>query len=143
MPRFFRTGKLIFDPEVEKTARRTRIKTRQHREEQLAAQRLNLVVDPTNSFIDISSDSNQEDAAMANARTLREMVASDLNQQLPCITFLNLDNNTPFELKFGLIHILPFFHGLPGEEPYKHLQEFDVVCTSMKPSRTTEKQIKM
>nr|XP_027115842.1 uncharacterized protein LOC113733822 [Coffea arabica] len=65
---------------------------------------------------------------MANARTLRELAAPDLTQQPLCITFPSLSDNTSFELKSGLIHLLPSFHGLPGEEPYKHLQEFDVVC---------------
>ncbi|XP_027062791.1 uncharacterized protein [Coffea arabica] len=80
---------------------------------------------------------------MANAQTLRELAAPNLNQQPLCITFPSLNDNTSFELKSGLIHLLPSFHGLPGEEPYKHLQEFDVVCNSMKPPEITEKQIKM
>nr|XP_027060970.1 uncharacterized protein LOC113687591 [Coffea arabica] len=50
---------------------------------------------------------------MANARTLRELATPNLNQQPLC------------------------------EEPYKHLQEFDVVCNSMKPPGITEEQIKM
>nr|XP_027068970.1 uncharacterized protein LOC113694266 [Coffea arabica] len=80
---------------------------------------------------------------MANARTLRELAAPDLTQQPLCITFPALNDNIPFELKSGLIQLLPSFHGLPGEEPYKHLQEFDVVCNSMKPPGVTEEQIKM
>ncbi|XP_071917221.1 uncharacterized protein [Coffea arabica] len=80
---------------------------------------------------------------MANARTLRELAAPDLNQQPLCITFPHLNDDTPFELKSGLIHLLPSFHGLPGEEPYKHLQKFDVVCNSIKPPGITEEQIKM
>ncbi|XP_027120690.2 uncharacterized protein [Coffea arabica] len=80
---------------------------------------------------------------MANARTLRELAAPDLTQQPLCITFPSLSDNTSFELKSGLIHLLPSFLDLPGEEPYKHLQEFDVVCNSMKPPRITEEQIKM
>nr|XP_027060870.1 uncharacterized protein LOC113687466 [Coffea arabica] len=80
---------------------------------------------------------------MANARTLRELAAPDLNQQPLCITFPTLNDNTPFELKSGLIHLLLSFHGLSGEEPYKYLQEFDVVCNSMKPPEITEEQIKM
>ncbi|RDX84926.1 hypothetical protein CR513_33960, partial [Mucuna pruriens] len=31
-----------------------------------------------------------------------------------------------YELKSGLIHLLPKFHGLPGEDPHKHLKEFHV-----------------
>nr|XP_027090526.1 uncharacterized protein LOC113711567 [Coffea arabica] len=80
---------------------------------------------------------------MANAQTLRELAAPDLTQQPLCITFPALNDNIPFELKSGLIQLLPSFHGLPGEEPYKHLQEFDVVCNSMKPPGITEEQIKM
>ncbi|XP_027178099.1 uncharacterized protein LOC113777264 [Coffea eugenioides] len=80
---------------------------------------------------------------MANARTLRELVASDLTQQPLCITFPSLNDNIPFELKSSLIHLLPYFRGLSGEESYKHLQEFDIVCNSMKPPGITEEQIKM
>ena len=80
---------------------------------------------------------------MANAQTLRDLVVFNLNQQPLCITFPSLNDNTPFELKSGLIHLLSALHSLPGEEPYKHLQEFDVVCNSMKPLGITEEQIKM
>ena len=145
MPHSSRTGELIFDPEVEKTARRTRKETRQLREEHSSAtsQRPEPEVEPANSFGDTSSDSDQEKVTMANVQTLRELAAPDLNQQPLCITFSSLNDNTPFELKSGLIHLLPSFHDLSGEEPYRHLQEFDVICNSMKPSGITEEQIKM
>ncbi|XP_071905840.1 uncharacterized protein [Coffea arabica] len=145
MPRSCRTGDLVFDPEVEKTARRTRKETRQLREEHSSAtsQRPESEVEPTDSFGNTSSDSDQEEFTTANAQTLRELAAPDLTQQPLCITFPALNDNIPFELKSGLIQLLPSFHGLPGEEPYKHLQEFDVVCNSMKPPGITEEQIKM
>ena len=109
-----RTGELIFDPEIKKTARRTWKETRQLREEQssAASQRLDPEVEATNSFGDTSSDSDQEEVTMANARTLRELAAPNLNQQPLCITFLNLNDNTQFELKSGLIHLLSSFHDL-------------------------------
>ncbi|RDY12202.1 hypothetical protein CR513_03034, partial [Mucuna pruriens] len=52
-----------------------------------------------------------------------------------------MDNNdktlkelaTPDELKSELIHLLPKFHGLAGEDPHKHLKEFHVVCSTMRP----------
>ncbi|XP_027184221.1 uncharacterized protein LOC113782531 [Coffea eugenioides] len=145
MPRSSHTGELIFDPEVEKTARRTRKETRQIREElsSVASQGFDLEVELMNLRGDNSSDSDQEKVTMVNAQTLRELAAHNLNQQPLCIIFPSLNDNTPFELKFGLIHLLPSFHGLPGEEPYKHLQKFDVVCNSMKPPKITEEQIKM
>ena len=48
-----------------------------------------------------------------------------------------------FELKFGLIYLLPTFHGLASEDLHKHLKELHVVCTSMKPTGVTEDQIKL
>ncbi|XP_068667732.1 uncharacterized protein [Aristolochia californica] len=57
--------------------------------------------------------------------------------------FPTLDAITTFELKFGLIHLLHIFHGLAGEDPHKHLEEFHVVCTSMKPTGVTKEQIKI
>ena len=80
---------------------------------------------------------------MANNRTLRESAVPDLTQLPLCITFLHLNENTHFELKFGLIHLLLSFHGLSGEKPPKHLQEFDVVRLRMKPPGVIEKQIKL
>ena len=68
MPHFSRTSELIFDPEVEKTVRRTRKKTRQIREEQssVASQGLDPEVELTNLRGDNSSDSDQEEVTMAN-----------------------------------------------------------------------------
>ncbi|RDX85146.1 hypothetical protein CR513_33703, partial [Mucuna pruriens] len=37
-----------------------------------------------------------------------------------------------YELKSGLIHLLPKFHGLAGENLHKHLKEFDMVCSTMR-----------
>ncbi|KAF5464965.1 hypothetical protein F2P56_015001 [Juglans regia] len=80
---------------------------------------------------------------MARNRTLNELAAPDLNQQPLCITFHTLDATTTFELKSGLMHLLPTFHGLAGEDPHKHLKELHVVYTSMKPTGVTEEQIKL
>ncbi|XP_068655796.1 uncharacterized protein [Aristolochia californica] len=80
---------------------------------------------------------------MAGNRTLKELAAPDLNQPSLCIMFPTLDATTTFELKYGLIHLLPTFHGLAGEDPHKHLKEFHVVCTSMIPTGVTEEQIKL
>ncbi|XP_027060849.1 uncharacterized protein [Coffea arabica] len=145
MPRSSRTGELIFEAEVEKIARRTRKETRQLREEHssAASQRSEPEVEPSDSFGDTSSDSYQENVTMANTQTLRELAAPNLTQQPLCITFPRLSENAAFELKPGLIHLLLVFHGLPGEEPHKHMQEFDVVCSSMKPSGVTDEQIKL
>ncbi|XP_071926201.1 uncharacterized protein [Coffea arabica] len=80
---------------------------------------------------------------MANTQTLRELAAPELTHQPLCITFPALAENTAFELKSGLIQLLPSFHGLSGEEPHKHVKEFEVVCSSMKPPGITEEQIRL
>ncbi|RDX84057.1 hypothetical protein CR513_34949, partial [Mucuna pruriens] len=48
-----------------------------------------------------------------------------------------------YELKSRLIHLLPKFHGLAGEDPHKHLKEFHVVCSTMRPQGIREDYIKM
>ena len=62
---------------------------------------------------------------MAN-RTLKELAAPDVTYQPLCIQYPNLDAD--FELRSGLIHLLPKYHGLAGEDPHKHLKEFHVAC---------------
>ena len=48
-----------------------------------------------------------------------------------------------FELKSGMIHLLPKFHGFAGKDPNKHFKEFHVVCSSMKPNGISEEQVKL
>nr|XP_027086658.1 uncharacterized protein LOC113708398 [Coffea arabica] len=78
---------------------------------------------------------------MAAPRTLRELATPNVNQQPLCITFPNTEE--AFELKSGLIHLLPTFRGIAGEDPHKHLKEFHVVCSTMKPQGVTEDHIKL
>ncbi|XP_068666492.1 uncharacterized protein [Aristolochia californica] len=124
---------LQFDPEIERTLRRLRRESQRNYEEK------NL---PLDSPFDRESYLEEEEV-MAGNRTLKELATPDLNQQPLCIMFPTLDATTTFELKSGLIHLLPTFHGLAGEDPHKHLKEFHVVCTSMKPTGITEEQIKL
>ncbi|KAJ8627400.1 hypothetical protein MRB53_020707 [Persea americana] len=74
-------------------------------------------------------------------RTLKELAAPEVNYQPLCIQYPDLDAD--FELKSGLIHLLPKFHGLTGEDPHKHLKEFHVVCSTMKPQGIAEEHIKL
>ncbi|RDX73567.1 hypothetical protein CR513_46806, partial [Mucuna pruriens] len=66
-----------------------------------------------------------------NNRTLKELATPDLE---------------PFqiyELKSKLIHLLPKFHGLAGEDSHKHLKEFHLVCSMMRSQGILEDYIKM
>lgn len=42
-----------------------------------------------------------------------------------------------------MIHLLPIFHGFTREDPNKHLKEFHVVCSRMKPIGTSKEQVKL
>ncbi|XP_051124701.1 uncharacterized protein LOC127247053 [Andrographis paniculata] len=141
MPRSSRTGELIFNLEIEKVERKLRKEAKQRKSAQVAklAESLNHLKISSSS----GSESDQETVMAEDTRTLRELAAPDLAQQPLCINFPTLNNTIAFELKSGLIHLLPSFHGLAGEEPHKHLQEFDVVCSSMKPPGVTDEQIKL
>ncbi|RDX78346.1 hypothetical protein CR513_41394, partial [Mucuna pruriens] len=120
-----------FDPEIEKTLRRLR-KAR------------NLVVNNS-----ISSDSvinsNQwcTDNSVASSNIFAEPRQMENNDKtLKELATPGVLAQT-HELKFGLIHLLPKFHGLAGEDPHKHLKEFHVVSFTMRPQGISEDYIKM
>src|SRR3954466_13298165 len=65
---------------------------------------------------------------MAEQRTLRQLAAPDANYNGLCIEYPEAD--PPFVLEYGLTHLLPRFNGFAGEDPHKHLNEFEVVCSA-------------
>ncbi|PIN17843.1 hypothetical protein CDL12_09492 [Handroanthus impetiginosus] len=93
------TGKLQYNLEIEKTAWRLRKETKL-RNKQASSLSSDL---ETNFNLTKSSDFKREEA-MANKRTLRELAAPDLTQQLLSIEYPKLD--VLFMLKYGLIHLL-------------------------------------
>ena len=62
-----------------------------------------------------------------------------LDQQPLCIQLP--ETGTGFELMLGLIHLLPKFHRLSGEDPKIYLTEFHVFCATIKPDGVTKEQI--
>lgn len=72
---------------------------------------------------------------------MRELAAPLMNQQPLYIICSDLDVH--FEVKSGLIHLLPKSRSLENENSHKHLKEFHVVCLSMKPHGIYEEQIKL
>ncbi|KAI9124677.1 hypothetical protein K1719_004599 [Acacia pycnantha] len=60
----------------------------------------------------VSTNSDIMAGEQANHHTLKELGAPDVNYQPLCIQYPDLAAN--FELKSGLIHLLPKFHGLAG-----------------------------
>ncbi|KAK8513167.1 hypothetical protein V6N13_032415 [Hibiscus sabdariffa] len=137
-------GELVeFEPEIEAHSQRLNAKTHRERRNQQQQQREH--IPDTNFDTDVLSDTHFEsdiNEPMAEEdQTIRQLAAAPAEQQPLCITFPN--GQTPLELKPGLIHLLPTFHGLPSENSHKHLTEFHLVCSSMKPYGVSEDQIKL
>ncbi|RDX85226.1 hypothetical protein CR513_33612, partial [Mucuna pruriens] len=65
----------------------------------------------TNSFVELEQMEN-------NDRTLKWLATPDVYPQL--------ESAQTHEWKSDLIHLLPKFHGLAGEDPHKNLKEFHV-----------------
>ncbi|RDY01401.1 hypothetical protein CR513_15278, partial [Mucuna pruriens] len=78
------------------------------------------------------TDSNKPELMGNQDCTLKELSTSDV-----------LEPTQSYELKSGLIHLLPKFHGLAGEGPHKHLKEFHVVCSTMRLQGILENYIKI
>ncbi|GJT37754.1 DNA-directed DNA polymerase [Tanacetum coccineum] len=143
MPRSFRTCELEYNPKIEKTAKRLRKEARK-RNFQKGSSSSWLESSESNFLSDLFDQvtiTNKEEENIANERTLWEMATQNKNQQPLCIQYPPL--TVPFELKSGLIHLLLTFCSLAGEDPHKHLKEFHVVCSIMKPREVTEEQIKL
>ncbi|XP_040369481.1 uncharacterized protein LOC112184819 [Rosa chinensis] len=77
---------------------------------------------------------------MAN-RTLRELATPNVEQQPLCITYPNPNGDGGFELKSGMIHYLPKFHGFSTEDANLHLKELHMVCSGMKPATVHEDHV--
>ncbi|OMO83908.1 hypothetical protein CCACVL1_11095 [Corchorus capsularis] len=62
---------------------------------------------------------------MEESRSLRELNFNFEMKPL-CIDYPKMDIS--YELKPGVIHTLPIFHGEPHQDPYEHLQNFFIKC---------------
>ncbi|KAK9045692.1 hypothetical protein V6N11_051601 [Hibiscus sabdariffa] len=143
-------GNLVeYDPEIEPNARRTHGKTLREKKKKQREQADSEGTASTTNEESIDSTHHPADpthiievmhAPMAD-QTIRELAAAPTVQQPLGITFPQ--GETLFQLKTGLIHLLPTFHGLPSESPHKHLTEFHLVCSSMIPQGVSEDQIKL
>ncbi|XP_051130233.1 uncharacterized protein LOC127250850 [Andrographis paniculata] len=91
--------------------------TRRLRKETRERRQKDLASESSSDFSSDEIDLEEE----IDQTTLRELAASNLTQQHVFITYPTVD----------------------GEEPHKHLQEFNVVCTSMKPLGVKKDQIKI
>ncbi|RDX69382.1 hypothetical protein CR513_51508, partial [Mucuna pruriens] len=82
----------------------------------------------TYSNMDLT-DSNKPKLMENHDRTLKELTIPNVVYQPWCIKYPQLEPTQSYELKSSLIHLLSKFHGLA----HKHLKEFHVVCSTMRP----------
>ncbi|CAN6712639.1 unnamed protein product [Malus baccata var. baccata] len=81
-----------------------------------------------------------------DTQTIKELSASGLDNVVPlCIQYRKAatGKTDKFELKSSLLHHIPKYHGLSMEDPNKHLNEFEVVCSSMTPINVDGNILKM
>ncbi|XP_052193898.1 uncharacterized protein LOC127802226 [Diospyros lotus] len=142
-------GELIdLDPEIERTLRRQARELRSQ-DRTVTNSVFPIVFDTVSEFqpklIDMAANENNGNENRNNGNnaniTIKELAAPNVHYQPLCIHYPRLE--AIFELKSGLIHLLPKFHGLAGEDLHKHLKEFHVVCSTMRPQRVDEEQIKL
>ncbi|RDY05159.1 hypothetical protein CR513_11032, partial [Mucuna pruriens] len=104
---------------------------------------LRSLITNTSDSVEYSSTNSFAEQMENNERTLKELATPDVVYQPWCIQYPQLELAQTYELKSGLIHLLPKFHGLAREDPHKHLKEFHVVCSTMRPQGIPEDYIKM
>ncbi|XP_057451945.1 uncharacterized protein LOC130743734 [Lotus japonicus] len=104
------------------------------------------VTDPHSSDSDSDLDFDSDFVAVSDnmaeegprERTLRELAAPDFTYESLCIQY---PEDVPCVLKTGLIHLLPKFGGLAGEDPHMHIKEFRTVISTMKPPEVDKDHI--
>ncbi|XP_057248699.1 uncharacterized protein LOC104908967 isoform X1 [Beta vulgaris subsp. vulgaris] len=120
-----RRERLLFDPEIERTARKTRKEfLERQREERLYLENL-----------------FKDEEEMGDERTLKELAAPKLDDEPLGIVFPTLEK--PLKLNSGFLNLLPKFYGRGGEDPNRFLKEFLVVCSSMKPEGIDPNHVKL
>nr|KYP46398.1 hypothetical protein KK1_032048 [Cajanus cajan] len=107
-----------------------------------------IVVSPTfvDPFIFYFHSCNSENSKTENMDnncelSLKELVTPNIVYQPWCAQYP--ENQVNYDLKSRLIHLLPKFHGLVGEDPHKHLKDFHVVCSTMRPQGVPKDHVKM
>ncbi|MED6170697.1 hypothetical protein PIB30_033463 [Stylosanthes scabra] len=132
-------GSLLFEPEIERTLRRTR---QARRRAELA--RVALDNNPFYFFGSSSDSDTQSSSSVSGTPTMAERLTL---KQLggASTTFDNQPNrfpklNTNFELKSRLINLLPKFCGRPGEDPTKHIKDFELADFDDEESEESENE---
>jgi len=91
------------------------------------------------NYFDIHFEIDNMAQPPPHERTMSELTTLEFTYHSLCIQYP--EEEILYVLKTGLIHLLPKFHGLAGEGPCKHLKQFHVVCSTMKPVDVQEDHV--
>ena len=106
------------DLELEKTLRRLRASARVPR------------LEYSYSYIEPLEMANLDVLDVPN-RTLKDYFTPTAYTSPSCIQFPNT-TAAHYEIKSRTIQMLPSFHGLAHDDPYKHLNEFLKICSTVR-----------
>ena len=126
---------LEFDDDFERTLRRKRKQPQP-----------NPPSSSSESEFEEEEEEEEEQAMAMDNRTIKELSASGLDNAVPlCFQYPRAaqGKTDEFKLKSSLLHHIPKYHGLSLEDPYMHLKEFEVVCSSMTPINVDGNILKM
>ncbi|XP_057802812.1 uncharacterized protein LOC131018106 [Salvia miltiorrhiza] len=146
MPRSSRTGVLVFDPEIEKTARKLKKQAKEWKKRSNSAppslEDQEEIEDPMGdrNNRDEENDRKIVDPRQEPPQLIRELGRHRSNRPL-CIVLPAINGNA--EIRPGFIQVLPKFGDLPGESAHKHLAEFDLVCSTLRPHGFTENNLRL
>ncbi|XP_057785955.1 uncharacterized protein LOC131003487 [Salvia miltiorrhiza] len=146
MPRSSRTGVLVFDPEIEKTARKLKKQAKEWKKRSNSAppslEDQEEIKDPMGDRNNSDEENDREivDPRQEPPQLIRELGRHRSNRPL-CIVLPTINGNA--EIRPGFIQVLPKFGDLPGESAHKHLAEFDLVCSTLRPHGFTENNLRL
>ena len=87
-------------------------------------------------LVSVTNSEEMADEQPPRAMTLKEYMNPTRSTQPSCITLPPTIAN--FELKSGMIQMLPVFRGLAIENTYQHVREFEDICVTMRFKNMTE-----
>ncbi|KAI5338678.1 hypothetical protein L3X38_017950 [Prunus dulcis] len=99
----------------------------------------------SSNMAEIPNNNNDERGAaliVQPRKPLREFSIPKVTDQPSCIVYPQLTADR-FELKSGMIHLLPTYYGNTTEDPYMHIKQFFEICATIKIQNLDDEQIKM
>ncbi|KAI5338624.1 hypothetical protein L3X38_017895 [Prunus dulcis] len=99
----------------------------------------------SSNMAEIPNNNNDEGGAaliVQPRKPLREFSIPKVTDQPSCIVYPQLTVDR-FELKSGMIHLLPTYYGNTTEDPYMHIKQFFEICATLKIQGLDDEQIKM